>query len=59
MKTLNEEISELTNISTNYALVNYPREFEKLRSVPGVGDIVAITLLSKIGDVRDFSTGTN
>ena len=23
IKTLNEEISELTNISTNYALVNY------------------------------------
>lgn len=56
IKTLNEEIAELTNISTNYALVNFPREFEIIRSVPGVGDIVAITLLAEIGDVRDFST---
>ena len=57
IKTLNEEISELTNISTNYALVNYSTEFEILRSVPGVGDIVAITLLAEIGNVRDFSNG--
>lgn len=57
IKTLNDEIAELTNISTNYALVNFPREFEILRSVPGVGEIVAITLLAEIGDVRDFSTG--
>jgi len=56
MKTLNEEIAELTNISTNYALVNFPKEFEILRSVPDVGDIVAVTLLAEIGDVRDFST---
>jgi transposase len=56
MKTLNEEIAELTSISTNYALINYPKEFEILISVPGVGDIVAVTLLAEIGDVRDFST---
>ncbi len=41
----------------NYAVTNFPREFEILKSVPGIGDIVAITLLAEIGDVRDFSTG--
>jgi transposase len=56
MNTLNEEIVELAYISTNYALINYQKEFEILRSVPGVGDIVAVTLLGKIGDIRDFST---
>lgn len=56
MKMLNEEIAELTNISTNYAVDNFPREFEILKTVPGVGDIVAVTLLAEIGDVRDFST---
>lgn len=57
IKILNEEIASLTKISTNYAVSNFPREFEILKSVPGIGDIVAITLLAEIGDVRDFSSG--
>ena len=57
IKTLNQEIAELTNISTNYAVNNFPREYEILKSVPGIGDITAVTLLAEIGDVKDFSTG--
>lgn len=57
IKILNQEIAELSNISTNYALTNFPREYEILKSVPGIGDITAVTLLAEIGDVKDFSTG--
>lgn len=57
IKILNEEIASLTKISTSYAVTNFPREFGILKSVPGIGDIVAITLLAEIGDVRDFSSG--
>ena len=57
IKTLNREIEELTSISTNYALNNFSREYEILKSVPGIGDITAVTLLAEIGDVKDFSTG--
>ena len=57
IKTLNQEIAELTEISKNYALTNFSREYEILKSVPGIGDITAVTLLAEIGDVKDFSTG--
>ncbi|HWQ63985.1 MAG TPA: IS110 family transposase [Methanospirillum sp.] len=57
IKTLNQEITELTYISTNYALINFPREYEILKSVPGIGDITTVTLLAEIGDVKDFSSG--
>jgi transposase len=57
IKVLNEEIANLTRLSRNYALTKFSREFEILKSVPGVGDIVAITLLAEIGDVHDFSSG--
>jgi transposase len=57
IKTLNQEIAELTNISTNYALTNFPKEYEILKSVPGIGDITAVTLLAEISDVKDFTTG--
>lgn len=57
IKTLNEEIAELTDISKSYVLTNFPKEFSILKSVPGVGDIVAITFLAEVGDVHDFTTG--
>jgi hypothetical protein len=41
----------------DYSIQNYPREFEILKTVPGVGDITAITLLAEIGNFKDFESG--
>ena len=48
MKTLNEEIAELTNISTNYALVNFPRGFLGYVDLCQVGVYLGI----QVGNLR-------
>ncbi|QVV87572.1 IS110 family transposase [Methanospirillum sp. J.3.6.1-F.2.7.3] len=56
MMKLDEEIGVLTNHVIYYAHINYPREVEILKSVPGVGDITAVTLIAEIGNFKDFSS---
>lgn len=40
-----------------YASDHYPREYNFLLTVPGVGEIAAFTLLAEIGDFNDFPSG--
>ncbi len=54
---LDEEIEIITDEVRDYALQKYPREFQILKSVPGIGDIAAITLLAEIGDFKEFPSG--
>ncbi|MDN7023851.1 IS110 family transposase [Methanoculleus sp. FWC-SCC1] len=57
IKHLDEEIGQITEEVQAYTLQNYPREYAILRTVPGVGDITAITLIAEIGNFRDFISG--
>ena len=56
MMKLDEEIGVLSHHVVHYVHTNYPREVEILKSVPGVGDITAVTLIAVIGNFKDFSS---
>jgi len=57
LESLMIEIKRITEMAKNMVKQLYPREFEILCSMPGVGDITAMTLLSEIGDFKDFASG--
>jgi transposase len=57
MKAFDEVIKRVTQQIHNYAVEHYPREYHILRTVPGIGDISAITLIAEIGDFKDFNSG--
>jgi transposase len=57
LKVMDEQIASLTTIATQYACSQYPREYEILMSVPGVGNISAFTILAEIGNFKDFPSG--
>ncbi len=57
IKVLDEQIAALTKAARSYVMKKHPREFQILCSVPGIGDIGAITLIAEIGDFKDFSSG--
>lgn len=57
MKTLDNEIEHLTSTASQFAMENYPREFEIIYSVPGIGKVSAFTILAEIGDFKDLPSG--
>lgn len=57
IKQLDEEIDMLTDEARAYTLRKHPREYRILKTVPGVGDIAAITLIAEIGNFKDFISG--
>ncbi len=57
VRQLDEEIEMLTDEALTYVLQKYPREYTILKSVPGIGNIAAITLIAEIGNFRDFISG--
>lgn len=57
VKQLDEEIESITDEVRAYALQTYPREYRILTTVPGIGDIAAITLFAEIGNFREFLSG--
>jgi transposase/CRISPR-associated protein Csx1 len=57
MYCLNEQINLITQSSIDYAYSHYSREMKILTSVPGIGDVSAMTLLAEIGNIKDFSSG--
>lgn len=57
LETLNKQIKEITTLARNSVLSLYPREFEILCSIPGVGEITAMTLISEIGEFKNFVSG--
>ena len=54
IRCLDEQIDEITESALVYAYNNHKREMEILLSVPGIGPVGAITILSEIGDIKDF-----
>lgn len=57
MKQLDDEIELLTSTACQFAMDKYPREFEILYSVPGIGEVSAFTILAEVGNLNDFSSG--
>ena len=57
VRQLDEEIEMLTDEALTYVLQKYPREYTILKSVPGIGNIAAITLIAEIGNFSDFISG--
>lgn len=57
LKVMDEQIDFLTAIASQYARDYYPRGYEILVSMPGVGDVTAFTMFAEIGNFNDFSSG--
>lgn len=56
IRVLDEQILTITESAKVYAHENKGREMEILMSIPGIGEIGALTLLAEIGDITDFSS---
>jgi 5'-3' exonuclease len=57
MKQLDTDIELLTGTASQYVMDRYPREFEILYSVPGIGEVSAFTLLAEVGNFTNFPFG--
>jgi transposase len=57
LKCLDDEISTLTDCIFQYANEWFQQEMKILKSVPGIGNIAAVTLLAEIGNFLDFPSG--
>jgi len=57
IKCMNEEIDVLTKGILQLANENFRHEMKILKSVPGIGNIAAFTLIAEIGDFSDFPSG--
>jgi len=57
LDSLKSEIRSITALARSGILKNYSKDFEILCSIPGVGEITALTLLAEIGDFRNFASG--
>lgn len=57
IRCLDDQIDASTTSAKTFAYAHHPREMAILRSVPGIGEISALTLLAEIGDIRDFPSG--
>jgi len=57
VKQLDEEIERITDEVRAYVLQKYPREYQILITIPGIGTIAAITLLAEIGNFKEFLSG--
>ena len=54
LDTYDQHIGELELYLTRTAKVDDPQAFHRLRSVPGVGKVLALILLYEIHDIRRF-----
>ena len=51
---LHYETNEISNHLRKYCRNNYKKEYDLLRSVPGVGPLTAICFISEVGDIKRF-----
>lgn len=51
---LHYETNDISNHLRKYCRDNYKKEYDLLRSVPGVGPLTAICFISEVGDIRRF-----
>lgn len=56
MDTLQAQITDLENYILKHAKANDPRTYYRLQSVPGIGKVLALTLLYEIEDIHRFAT---
>lgn len=54
MAHLDRQIAELEAFLTTRAKVDDLPNFYRLRSIPGVGKVLALTILYEIGEIRRF-----
>ena len=54
IRCFDEQIDVITSEALSYAYHKYDRQMIILKSIPGVGEIGAITLIAEIGDIKDF-----
>ncbi len=59
MDTLQAQINDLENYILRHAKANDPRTYYRLQSVPGIGKVLALTILYEIEDVHRFPTVQN
>jgi transposase len=52
--TLDDQVSELERYLTRAAKVDDPQAYHRLRTIPGVGEILALIFLYEIRDVKRF-----
>lgn len=52
---LDKELREVSNQLRAYCRRHYKQDYYLLRSVPGIGGIVAVGILSELGDLRRFN----
>ena len=57
LREYDNHIAHLTSLARDMVLSRKAREYEILCSIPGIGDVSAMTILAEIGDVHDFDTG--
>jgi transposase len=53
-KFIDLHIREVSNELRKYCRIHYKKDYNLLRSIPGIGGIVACGILSEIGDLRRF-----
>jgi transposase len=56
IKTIDEEIQKLTDELNDYMDTHYPQLKSTLKSIPGVGDKTASTIIAYYGEFESFST---
>ncbi len=52
---LDANVRQVSNELRKYCRTHYKKDYRLLRSVPGIGGIVACGVLSELGDLRRFS----
>jgi len=57
LKCLKETTNDITAGILHYATEHFEHEMKILKSVPGIGNIAAVTLLAEIGNFSDFPSG--
>lgn len=53
---IDKEIKELSNEIRRYCKVHHVKDYELLRSVPGIAGLTAAYILSELGDLRRFTS---
>ena len=51
---MHRELLEISTQLRSYARKHYKKDYDLLKSVPGIGGIVAVAILAEIGDLRKF-----
>jgi transposase len=53
---LHEQINQVENYVVRHAIKFEPRTYYRLQTVPGIGKILALTILYEIGDIKRFDS---